>query len=150
MAIHKDYPGLKVEIVVNDKALPEYEDPDIECKPNEVVRYVEAEAGAEFAIRYNYDKTLLKDHDLGEDAYVDGQPIQKNFTKKGTLVKSSPIYICTVERELDGCYTEQTLHFGELATSESFLRKRQMNEKLIMTSSGRSCMPPSQRPAQGG
>ncbi|KAJ4378252.1 hypothetical protein N0V86_005952 [Didymella sp. IMI 355093] len=118
MAIHKDYPGLKAEIVVNDKALPEYEDPNIKCEPNEVVRYVEAEAGAEFAIRYNYDKTLLKDHDLRRVAYVDGQSIQKKTTKKGALVQSSPRYFRIAMRRLDGRYTEQTLHFGELVTTD--------------------------------
>lgn len=118
MAIHKDYPGLKVEIVVNDKALPEHEDPDLESEPNEVITYVEAEAGAEFAIRIYYDQTFRWDQDVGEDAWVDGQVIKKQYSSKKLLGRESTKYLRGAERVIAGQATEQTLCFGELKISE--------------------------------
>jgi hypothetical protein len=52
MAIHPDYPGLTVEVVVDDLTLTEYID-DTEAPPTDtVVKYIEAVSGANFAIRF--------------------------------------------------------------------------------------------------
>jgi hypothetical protein len=50
MAIHTDYPGLKVEIVVNGQPLPEHDPETNTADSNVVTKYVEAESGAEFSV----------------------------------------------------------------------------------------------------
>ncbi|CAA9964381.1 hypothetical protein PTMSG1_07740 [Pyrenophora teres f. maculata] len=51
MAVIPFYPGFKVEILVNDAPLPEYDDiDDIPSPPNSVTKYIEATTGVEFKI----------------------------------------------------------------------------------------------------
>ena len=106
-----------------DKAVPEYEDPELEYKSNEVIRYIEAKAGAEFAIRYHFDETFPRDRDVSEDAYIDGQVIVKQFEKKDDIGMNSPYHIRDLKRRVKSRYTKQLLCFGELITSKVFLSR---------------------------
>jgi hypothetical protein len=54
MAIHDDYPGLTVEILVDGKPLAEYKDDEEEEVPKTTSRYGECRSGAEFAIRTTF------------------------------------------------------------------------------------------------
>ncbi|KAI4655275.1 uncharacterized protein J4E79_008342 [Alternaria viburni] len=54
MAVHGDYPGLKVQIVVKGKPLDEYEHEEEEELPKTTTRYVECHSGAEFAIKTKF------------------------------------------------------------------------------------------------
>ncbi|KAI4655274.1 uncharacterized protein J4E79_008341 [Alternaria viburni] len=52
MAVHPFLPGLRVEIIVNNALLPEYDDDsDTPASPTTVTKYVEATSGASFAIK---------------------------------------------------------------------------------------------------
>jgi hypothetical protein len=77
MAIHTDYPGLKVEIVVNGQPLPEYDDETNTPDSNVVTKYVEAESGAEFSINYSFDKTFPTSHDVNVRCSLDGRQVRK-------------------------------------------------------------------------
>ena len=150
MAIHKDYPGLKVEIVVNDTALPEHEDPELECRSNEVIRYVEAEAGAEFAIRCHFDETFPRDRDVSEDIYIDGQVIVKQFEKKADIGLNSPYHIRDLERRVRGRYMKQSFCFGELITSKIFPCRCRCQTPLTTNPSGRGSTRPSHKRIRKG
>ena len=54
MAVHDDYPGLTVQVVVNSEPLEEYKNDDEEELPKTTTRYIESELGAEFAIKTTF------------------------------------------------------------------------------------------------
>jgi hypothetical protein len=64
MAIHNNFPGLTVELVTDGSPLREYEIEEASPVPNTVMKYVEAEAGAEFAIRYSFSPTFPNHRDI--------------------------------------------------------------------------------------
>jgi hypothetical protein len=73
-AIHTTYLGLVVEIVVGGELLPEYADEDIkdEDNPVTVTRYVEAPSGAEFSVRYAFDKSFSEKKEITLFIFVGG------------------------------------------------------------------------------
>ena len=58
MAITKNYPKLKLEIVVNDIALEELNDEDEQTTPNTVTKYIESCSGSRFVIKLHTYKAL--------------------------------------------------------------------------------------------
>ncbi|KAJ4986461.1 hypothetical protein SVAN01_08023 [Stagonosporopsis vannaccii] len=76
MAVHEDYPGLKVEVVVDDKPLHEYDKAEkFTHNGSHVIRYVEALAGTEFAITLEFDKPLRRDRGMVCRVLADGNSI---------------------------------------------------------------------------
>ena len=54
MAVHDDYPGLTVQVVVNSEPLEEYKHDDEEELPKTTTCYIESKPGAEFAIKTSF------------------------------------------------------------------------------------------------
>ncbi|KAF9693815.1 hypothetical protein EKO04_008287 [Ascochyta lentis] len=118
MAIHEDYPGLTVEIVANGAALQEYEDSTISATANTVIRYVEAVAGAEFAIKYSFGPSFPKDRDVAADVFVDGNIIRKPLFHKEKFQSQVARFVGRTKEIVDGKWVEQVLYFGSLDTHD--------------------------------
>lgn len=56
MAIHKDNPGLTIKIMANGKPLREYGNASEKTGSDEVTKYIEAQSGVEFMIRYKLSR----------------------------------------------------------------------------------------------
>ncbi|KAF7447614.1 hypothetical protein A1F99_069780 [Pyrenophora tritici-repentis] len=95
MTVIPVYPGLKVEILVNDNALPEYEDIEDTPSPlNLVTKYIEATTGTEFKIRSMINETFpFPPGDLLLSVSFDGKPV------KGLNIYSEEFYSNTGEEE---------------------------------------------------
>ncbi|PZD35473.1 hypothetical protein A1F97_08633 [Pyrenophora tritici-repentis] len=78
MTVIPVYPGLKVEILVNDNALPEYENIEDTPSPlNLVTKYIEATTGTEFKIRSMINETFpFPPGDLLLSVSFDGKPVK--------------------------------------------------------------------------
>jgi hypothetical protein len=57
MAVLDNVPGLEVHILVDDEPLDEYEDTDQPATSDTVTKYIEAEIGKQFDLRYAFDQT---------------------------------------------------------------------------------------------
>lgn len=82
MAIHNDYPGLKVEIVVNGQALQEYEDKSDKANAKVVTRYVEARAGAAFSVVVSFEQPFQNNRGIAMHVLVDGNTIRRPVIEK--------------------------------------------------------------------
>lgn len=61
MAVHPEYPGLEVDIVVDGVPLKEHPPPadfDETIYPWTIIRYIEATPGAKFGVRYRSDPSF--------------------------------------------------------------------------------------------
>ena len=54
MAVHDDYPGLTVQVIVHGEPLEEYKHDDEEELPKTIIRYIESKPDAEFAIKTTF------------------------------------------------------------------------------------------------
>lgn len=117
MAIHNNYPGLKVEIVVGGKALKEHEERKIMLRPNTVERYIEAEAGTEFAIKYSFDQSFSHDKDVSMTVFADGRIVKKPIHSETKLSSGLSETIGEAVRYFNGRWQQQTLRFSELSIS---------------------------------
>jgi hypothetical protein len=86
MAIHTDYAGLKVEIVVDGQPLPEYDDETNTAGSNVVTKYVEAESGAEFSVNFSFNETFPTSHDVGVDCSLDGRQVCSSYVRRAKLL----------------------------------------------------------------
>ena len=57
MAVLDSVPGLEVQILVDDEPLDEFEDTDHPATPDTVTKYIAAETGKQFELRYAFDQT---------------------------------------------------------------------------------------------
>jgi hypothetical protein len=80
MAITEDYPGLKVELLVDEKPLTENDDDNTDDKfsdssigTDSVTKYVEATTGANFAIQYCCSREFSRRYDLDLRVYIEGK-----------------------------------------------------------------------------
>jgi hypothetical protein len=89
MAILPTHPGLTVQITVDGKQLPEYTDDDAPNESNTITKYIEAQPGSEFAIKYTFDKTFPTKNDVGIDAFIDGTLLSSPIIKKHRLLSRS-------------------------------------------------------------
>lgn len=78
MAVTKAYPRLKIEILVSDIPLEEFNDEDEQVSPNTTTKFIESQSGVEFEIRSSLSKpwpvcSLLL------QVYVDGKYVRSWF-----------------------------------------------------------------------
>ncbi|EFQ90528.1 hypothetical protein CFE70_006953 [Pyrenophora teres f. teres 0-1] len=116
MAVIPFYPGFKVEILVNDAPLPEYDDiDDTPSPPNSVTKYIEATTGVEFKIRFIINEAFpfLPGH-LIASFYFDGE------WRRSLLIRSERFYseighTCdSTIAKVEGKVFKQALSFHEL------------------------------------
>ncbi|KAF1358371.1 hypothetical protein EJ07DRAFT_156972 [Lizonia empirigonia] len=119
MAIHADYPRLKVEIIVGDEVLKEYGDDKSTPEPNTVERYVEAQAGTDFRISFSFSSFIPDDRDVRLDLFTDDNIVGMLIVKKSLLDKGCCKTVAATLRCADGKYVKQTLRFSHLHIEDS-------------------------------
>lgn len=127
MAILPSFFGLRVEIIVNGAALPEYDYEHVAPgEAKEVTKYVEAQPGAEFAVRIIADKNFPTTNDLGYAIWTDGSMVVSRFKYKAILNNQTAIEIKEAKVKIDSEWTAQSLQLqclqiGELAALATFI-----------------------------
>jgi hypothetical protein len=120
MAILLGCAGLRVEITVADRPLPEHEDEDETCEvPGAVTKYIEAEAGAEFAIKIQTTDLFPQKQDLGYTIYVDGDLIEDSPLSRAQLKSCRGRVISTVASKIGSEWSRSALWFQKLAWSNA-------------------------------
>lgn len=122
MAIHADYPGLKMEIIFGDEVLKEYEDDEGIPEPNTVERsvesYVEAQASTDFGIRFSFSSSFPDDRDVRLDLFTDDDIVDTQVARKKELYKGYSHTVAAISRYLDGDFVKQRLRFRDLNISK--------------------------------
>jgi len=116
MAIHRDYPNLTAEIVVNGVTLREYDDHE-KPPPKTTTTYVEVASEDYFGVRYAIPAELFEEHSVMATVIVEGEVLQrisqnkKLYEGKGAtgLVERSGAVIASKS-------FEQRLRFAKLET----------------------------------
>ena len=85
MAIHADYPGLTVEILLDGRPLKEYQHEEEEDAPKIATRYVECRSGAEFKIRTGFAPPFAP-IDMGLRVCLDGVRVNSTIAEKETIL----------------------------------------------------------------
>jgi hypothetical protein len=70
MAICDDYPGLKVEVLVDSRPLTEYDDD--EATPRTISKYIEGRSGKEFALRITFAHPFPTKYGVETRVSIDG------------------------------------------------------------------------------
>jgi hypothetical protein len=116
-----EHPGLTVQIVVDGQPLPEYDDEDAVQDPTVVTKYIEAPAGSEFQIRYNYNAPLPVDKDLRVRCYIDGTLVRDLIKQKAKLFHGGVYKIKGSHEKSGKLWVRHTFCFNHLAIGELFL-----------------------------
>ncbi|KAF2635880.1 hypothetical protein P280DRAFT_534484 [Massarina eburnea CBS 473.64] len=90
MAVHPKIEGLKVAIFVNDQQLKEYNDRPEESQSDAststtVERFIEAETGVNFEIRYKFSRPFPQDRSVSMVVTIDGQNIDEPLVRPREL-----------------------------------------------------------------
>ncbi|KAF2086114.1 hypothetical protein K490DRAFT_45117 [Saccharata proteae CBS 121410] len=131
MAIHPDVPGVHVEIIVDGKALKEYDDPDTEETSDSTTKYVEAESGKAFSIllKIKSDYQHSK-YDLTRTVSVDGIRVGSSVYFKKEFNGSFEGAWHRMRSFRNGKHIEQQMLFSDLSVDDGEVHnisKDQMN-----------------------
>jgi len=119
MAVHPEYPGLTVQVMVNSKPLPEYQDPNAIDDPKDVTRYIKAQAGTEFEIVQVFLDGFAGSDDIRTRCYIDGQMMRKPIST-GASRKSVPRQkIAGVKEKKGNSWYWRPFQFQKLCASKS-------------------------------
>lgn len=126
MAIHAAHPGLEVEVIVNDKALQEYVDNELEQDEKATSNYVEASSGSAFAIRVCVPKGLFTTHSVRAVTWMDGIEVDETVWERRRYKYAGAKYRCDSRAvRLKGKDMCQKFQFAEFETSK-FGRRLEM------------------------
>lgn len=134
MAVHGDYPGLKVQIFVNGKPLDEHGYEEEEELPKTTTRYVECHSGAEFAIKTSFTSPFPR-MDLSIRAYLDGTLVRSIAAFKQSMLEATYTQSTTMEWK-DGAewrasnFLFSNLSVGMLASHETIKHECILTEIL--------------------
>jgi hypothetical protein len=118
MAVLPRFPGLEVEIFVNNAACKEYSEPDEEHgedTPTSATKYIEAKDGTKFHIRINMLPTFkYRKYDISSTIKVDGQTVRRPlWDKKDPFV---PLIVEGMESKTASGWRRRNLVFANLTT----------------------------------
>lgn len=95
MAKPNKIPKVKVDILVDDVPLQQYEDEEEDQgSPDKVTKYVEAKSGAEFVVCYKFEET--PQYDVRVDVHLDGKYADNKLALLGNFRNS------TYQQTMDG------------------------------------------------
>jgi hypothetical protein len=115
MAILEGCPGLKVEVTVNEHALREYDDDNVQEKPNTLTKYVEVNGNDTFEVRAQFLDNYVATYDVGIKLWLDGNKINSYLLPLKSL-KNQEIYnISGVRSKTNGIWHIYNLVFSSLA-----------------------------------
>lgn len=116
MAVLPSCPGLKVEVVVGNTPLVEYDgDGDEESRPNTSVKYVEAITGAQFAVKYYFDDTFRTSHGVKINSKLDGKVVSRRNCRKKDLVKMEGFTVSSASSCIGGEWYTNGFQFSEIS-----------------------------------
>lgn len=121
MAIHTDFSCFTAEVVVDGKALAEYEDTDLKGGPREMIRYVEANPDSKFAIRWFFNKPIKAKRAMAVTVYVDGVFAYSSIVTTLELrspAKKAPRMVDHLEKGKGYRWFKQELRFSTLEISK--------------------------------
>ncbi|KAF2127284.1 hypothetical protein P153DRAFT_358892 [Dothidotthia symphoricarpi CBS 119687] len=118
MAIHPVYPGLTVQVTVNDQPLPEYDDEDATTDPKVVTKYLEAQSGTEFAIKYTFAEPFPSSKDVGVFIYVNDKLCNASLIRRVKLFDPSGHTKTGVRTQTDNGWVLHHFRFDDLVMSE--------------------------------
>ncbi|KAI5199062.1 hypothetical protein E4T39_06405 [Aureobasidium subglaciale] len=123
MAIIPEVPHVKVDVVVDGRALPEYldEDDDDSISSDSTIKYVESTTGSKFSIRTSLAGLGLRDLEEGDsmivDTHLDGKMVD-SAVKKFPLDGYPSFEIRGVRYREGGLWKQRDFMFAELVTTE--------------------------------
>ncbi|KAH4483953.1 hypothetical protein HBH89_231550 [Parastagonospora nodorum] len=119
MAVHPEYPGLTVQVVMNGEPLPEYEDEDATDDPKVVTKYIEAQAGTEFEIVQVFPDGFAGSDDVRTRCYIDNQEVHSPISTSISRQSRPRKKIAYVnEKKKDGWYS-RSFQFQMLCVMEA-------------------------------
>ena len=122
MAILSNCPGLKVEVIVGDTPLEEYEgNGDEESRPNTSFKYVEATTGAAFTVKYYFDDTFRASHGVRINTTLDGKVVSGRIHRKAHLVKNEGSTISGARSYIRGKAYTNGFRFSEILQGKNLI-----------------------------
>ncbi|KAH9876225.1 hypothetical protein J1614_004104 [Plenodomus biglobosus] len=119
MAIHSDHPGLEVEVIVNGKALKEYDDDEKEAKKGTVVKYIEAQEGENYSVKVHLPANLFKTYSIRAEIYIDGISVcDVVYSQKKYYLKGYTGELDTTYDSIEGMPMGQRFRFAKLKTGK--------------------------------
>ncbi|KAH7389621.1 hypothetical protein DE146DRAFT_738910 [Phaeosphaeria sp. MPI-PUGE-AT-0046c] len=85
MAVLDEVPGLKVQVMVRDKPLREYDDGGAKVPKYTVERYVEAQTNACFEIRFAFTQPFPRDRAISMLVTIDGRDVDEPLIRPAEL-----------------------------------------------------------------
>lgn len=111
---------LKVEILVNGKALQEYTDTNAAQNQQTTTRYIQATSGAFFAIRYGITSSVFSTHSVRAVITIDGVVMRASTFDRNELQHTGlDITHESSSARIGGEAMGQRFKFVELRTSKS-------------------------------
>jgi hypothetical protein len=92
MAITTDYPGIKVEVRVQEVALQEYDDDEEQSSGTAITKYIEATSGATFDLRFEITPKWPGSSVMFY-TYLDGRYVRGHFAQQQTYRGASSVQI---------------------------------------------------------
>jgi hypothetical protein len=89
MAVLSDVPGLQVEILVQGQPLNEYRDRAAKTSGRTVERYVEAQSGKQFEIRYIFEEQFPTDRPISTIVTIDGKAVDEPLIRPHEILDPS-------------------------------------------------------------
>jgi hypothetical protein len=117
MAVLTDQPGLKVEIVVDDVALREYEDDSEPTTGSNTTNYIESKTDKNYVIRVTFLPKFPRIN-VGINITVDGTVVRKWYIADNDLFNPSVHEIGSARRSFGATRVRSTLKFAKLDVSK--------------------------------
>jgi hypothetical protein len=120
MAIHPDFPGLEVIVIVNKKPVKEYDVPENAeevIPPSHTIKYIEATPGENFLIGVRV-KPHMKyiHHDLRFSFNIDGVMKKFQLSHKDHHVNGTALSMDSIKFAQDGQIMKRKFVFSQLDT----------------------------------
>lgn len=115
MAVLTEVPGLKVEVIVDDEPLKEYDD-EQPAPPKTVSKYVEAKSDARFRICYSFTPPFPNSRAILVRLFVDGIVMRTIYHHGACLGEKlfKNHHILFSQSFADGKWFEQDFRFSQL------------------------------------
>ena len=116
MSVLPAYPGLTVELMVNGQPLQEYDNDDEEAEsPNTTAKYIEAQSGTQFSVRYTSSQ-LLPEPEFTVRIFLNGTKVEGSVYRNSRYkFKLNDPYIKKGRVSLDGQQTVvRAFQFSEI------------------------------------
>ena len=118
MAVLDEITGLTVQIIVKKRQAQEYDNDEEEASPNTVTKYIEAQSGAKFGVKFRFSNEFDAKHSILADIYLDGKSAESHVYDKdrGRPERNRDHCINGVSECNEGSYFKRKFSFSQLKT----------------------------------